>query len=219
MAKEWILNMATNRWGLNKKTSVGPVSQWIRECSPKELQDWKGFYLKKLEEMLKNRKSPFSAQQYLNDLGCKLFVKITEVLEAEIKEVTEVDCIQYIQNLVFDRTFDGYQTEISTIHGKLQHELNLPIKPAPDDWDRTYNVDFFIEVGNKYIGIQIKPITYEHTPEIHKWLEWLEKTHKKFEKEKGGRVFVIFSTAKDRIKSIVNPEVIDEIRLEIDRLS
>ncbi len=28
MAKEWILNMATNRWGLNKKTSVGPVAQW-----------------------------------------------------------------------------------------------------------------------------------------------------------------------------------------------
>ncbi len=26
MAKEWILNMATNRWGLNKKDSVGPVS-------------------------------------------------------------------------------------------------------------------------------------------------------------------------------------------------
>lgn len=35
MAKEWILNMATNRWGLNKKNSVGPVSQWIRECGPK----------------------------------------------------------------------------------------------------------------------------------------------------------------------------------------
>jgi len=35
MAKEWILNMATNRWGLNKKSMVGPVAQWIREVSPK----------------------------------------------------------------------------------------------------------------------------------------------------------------------------------------
>jgi len=34
MAKEWILNMATYRWGLNKKDSVGPVSSWIRECGP-----------------------------------------------------------------------------------------------------------------------------------------------------------------------------------------
>jgi len=30
MAKEWILNMATNRWKLNQKNSVGPVSEWIR---------------------------------------------------------------------------------------------------------------------------------------------------------------------------------------------
>jgi len=29
MSKEWVLNMATNRWGLNKKSSVGPVSVWI----------------------------------------------------------------------------------------------------------------------------------------------------------------------------------------------
>ncbi len=45
MAKEWILNMATNRWGLNKKNSVGPVSQWIRECGPKTIKEWEEFYL------------------------------------------------------------------------------------------------------------------------------------------------------------------------------
>lgn len=45
MAKEWILNMATNRWGLNKKNSVGPVSQWIRECRPKTIKEWEEFYL------------------------------------------------------------------------------------------------------------------------------------------------------------------------------
>lgn len=27
MTKEWILNIATNRWRLNKKDSVGPVSK------------------------------------------------------------------------------------------------------------------------------------------------------------------------------------------------
>jgi hypothetical protein len=28
MAKEWILNMITNRWGLNKKDRVGPGVLW-----------------------------------------------------------------------------------------------------------------------------------------------------------------------------------------------
>ena len=55
MAKEWILNMATNRWGLNKKDSVGPVSLWIRECDPKTIRDWESFYYKNLLECLSKK--------------------------------------------------------------------------------------------------------------------------------------------------------------------
>ncbi len=132
--------------------------------------------------------------------------------------MTEEDCIQYIYNLVINRTYDGYLTEIKTIYGKLQKELGVEIKPAPDEWDRLYNVDFYIQVGDKYIGLQIKPITYEQTPEIYRWKEWLSKTHKKFEEKFGGKVFIIFSIKKDNKKEIYNPEVIEEIRKEIERL-
>jgi len=158
MAKEWILNMATNRWGLNKKKSVGPVSQWIRECSPRTVEEWEAFYYKKLADFLKNRGISMSPKEYIEDLGRKLYVKITEVIQAEIEEVTEEDCIEYIYNLVINRTFDGYLTEIKTIYGKLQRELRelgveIEIKPAPDEWDRLYNVDFYIQVGGKCIGV------------------------------------------------------------------
>ena len=73
----------------------------------------------------------------------------TEVIQAEIEEVTEEDCLQYIYNLVINRTFDGYQTEIKTIYGKLQRDLGVKIEPAPDEWDRVYNVDFYIEIDGK----------------------------------------------------------------------
>ncbi len=46
MAKEWILNQAMNRWGLNKKRSVGPVSALIRKCAPKNVGDWERYYYK-----------------------------------------------------------------------------------------------------------------------------------------------------------------------------
>mgnify|MGYP001047068513 FL=1 len=218
MAKEWILNMATNRWGLNKKDSVGPVSLWIRECSPKTIKDWESFYFQRLHEMLKQKGINLLPQEYIQDLGRRLYTKITEVLQAEIEEVTEEDCLQYIYNLVVNRTFDGYQTEIKTIYGKLKRELGVEIHPAPDAWDRLYNVDFYIKIGNRYIGLQIKPITYEQTPEIYKWKEWLSKTHDKFQKDKGGKVFIIFSVKKDDKKSIFNADVIDEIKKEIARL-
>jgi len=123
--KEWILNIATNRWGLNKKNSVGPVSEWIRECAPKTI----------------------------------------------------------------------------------------------DEWDRIYNVDFYIEIKSKFIGLQIKPISYSQTPEIHKWKEWLSRTHKNFEKKFGGKVFTIFSIKKGDRKDIYNKEVIGEIKSEIERLN
>ncbi len=218
MAKEWILNMATNRWGLNKKESVGPVSEWIRECEPKNVKEWEKRYLKKLKNFLSNKGIPFKPKEYLENLGKKLYTKITEVIRAEIDEVSEEDCVEYIYNLVIQRTFDGYQNEVETIYKILQRELKVDIKPAPDEWDRRYNVDFYIEVRGKYIGLQIKPITYKQTPEIHRWKKWLGRTHKNFEEKFGGKVFIIFSIKKGDKKEIYNSEVIEEIKREIEKL-
>ncbi len=220
MAKEWILNIATNRWHLNKKKMVGPVSEWIRECSPKTLEEWKGFYLKKLEEFLSKKRKRInkSPSEYLKDLGRKLYTIITKDIRAQIDEISEEDCINYIYNLVINRTFEGYQTEVETIYKLLQRKLGVEIKPAPDEWDRLYNVDFYIEVSGKYIGIQIKPITYNQAPEIHKWKELLRKTHEEFEKKYGGKVFIVFSVKKGDRKEIYNKEVVAEIRKEINRL-
>lgn len=218
MAKEWILNMATNRWGLNKKESVGPVSLWIRKCAPKRISDWEAYYYRELAGMLRRKEIILSPQEYIQELGRKLYTKITEVIQSEIEEVTEEDCLQYIYNLVINRTYDGYQTEIKTIYGQLQQILKVPIQPAPDEWDRLYNVDFYIEVDGKYIGLQIKPVTYAQTPEIYKWKEWLCRTHGKFEKDKGGKVFVVFSIKKGSKKVIYNPEIVSEIKKAIEEL-
>ncbi|HOJ88331.1 MAG TPA: MjaI family restriction endonuclease [Pseudothermotoga sp.] len=218
MPKEWILNMSTNRWGLNKASSVGPVSQWIRECNPRNVQDWEEYYYEKLPDLLKKKGIPLSPEEYIKDLGRKLYTKITEVIQAEIMEVTEKDCIDYIRNLLINRTFNGYRTEIETVYGNLQSNLRVEIKPAPEEWDRRYNVDFYIQVGQKYIGLQIKPITYQQTPQVHEWKEWLRNAHEKFEKRFGGKVFTVFSIKKGNKKEIYNQEVIEEIRKEIERL-
>ncbi|ACI20119.1 MjaI family restriction endonuclease [Dictyoglomus thermophilum] len=178
MPKEWILNMATNRWGLNKKESVGPVALWIRECDPKNVEEWRTFYYKRLGEFLQRKGINLSSSEYLTDLGRKLYVKISEVMKSEIENITEEDCVNYIYELVIKRTFEGYRTEIETIYGQLQNILEVEIKPAPDKWDRLYN--------------------YEQTPEIYKWKEWLSRTHERFEKEVGGKVFIIFSLKRDK---------------------
>lgn len=218
MPKEWILNRANERWGLNKKTSVGPTSLWIRECDPKNIDEWVAFYFNKLETMLKKKSIDLKPEEYISDLGLKLYTKISEVVREEIDEISEDDCVNFVYDLVIRRTYDGYHTEKETVYCQLQDILKVPIKPAPDEWDRLYNVDFFIEINGTYIGLQIKPITYEQTPELYRQREWIKRTHESFKQEFGGRVFIVFSIKKDKQKVIQNPEIINDIKQEIEEL-
>jgi len=91
MAKEWILNNAMNRWQYNFKRNVGPTSESIRKCAPKTLEEWREYYFNNVR-----------AKEHIVSLGKKLYVKITEVLPAEIDAITEQDCIDYIMQMVID---------------------------------------------------------------------------------------------------------------------
>ncbi len=208
MAKEWILNSAMNRFQLNFKRNVGPTSESIRKCSPKNVNEWREYYFENVKP-----------KEHIIDLGKKLFVKITEVIQSEVAEVSEQDCIDYMIQLVIDRTYDGYVTEIQTMYGQLEKMLGVKIESAPDEWDRLFNVDFFIKIKEKYIGIQIKPInTGIQLPEIFKEYSLQEKTHQKFTEVFGGKVFYLFSAKVGEKKEIQNKEVINDIKAEIKRL-
>lgn len=208
MAKEWILNSAMNRFQLNFKKSVEPTSESIRKCSPKTLEEWREYYF-----------SNVKSKKHIEDLGKKSYVKITEVIQSEVTELTEQDYIEYMFQLVIDRTFDGYMTEIQTIYGQLQNILGVPIEAAPDEWDRLFNIDFFIKINEKYIGLQIKPVNSGiQLPRIFKEYALQAETHKKFTEVFGGKVFYLFSAKVGEKKEIQNKEVIDEITTEIERL-
>ena len=210
LAKEWILNSATNRFQLNYSRNVGKVSDEIRKCEPKSIEEWKEYYYKEVRP-----------KEHLTNLGKKLYIKITEVLQSEIESITEEDCVDYIVNLVINRTYDGYMTEIKTIYGQLEELLGVKIHPASDEWDRLYNVDFYIKMGeNKYIGLQIKPAgAVSHIPQIFKEERIQKITHEKFKQKFNGNVFYVVSTKENRKKIIKNKEVIDEIKAEMARLS
>ncbi len=209
MAKEWILNSAMNRFQLNFKRNVGATSESIRKCQPKNLDDWREYYFGNVR-----------SEEEIEEPGRKLYIKITEVISAEVEGISEQDCIDYMMQLVIERTFQGYQTEIRTIYGILEKELGCKIEPAPDNWDRLYNVDFFIKLNTNYIGLQIKPVNQGiQLSQIFKEKELQLKTHEKFRKEFGGKVFYIYSSSENGKKIIRNPEVISEIRNEILLLS
>jgi hypothetical protein len=78
MAKEWILSSAMNRFQLNFKRNVGATSEAIRKCNPRTLNQWREYYF-----------SNVRSREHIEELGKKLHTKITEVIYAEIENVTE----------------------------------------------------------------------------------------------------------------------------------
>ena len=207
MAKEWILNQATNRFQFNFKRKVGAVAEAIRACEPQDLDEWRDYYFANVR-----------SREHIEELGRRLYVKVSEVVRAEIDDISEDDCINYLLALVIDRTFDGYQTEKTTVYEQLEALLGQKIEAAPDEWDRGYNVDFVIRLGRGIIGLQIKPVTFYNASDYAKWREVQAKSHAKWLKKFGGEVFIVASTKVDGKKTIANREVVPQIQAEIARL-
>lgn len=207
MSKEWLLNAATNRFQFNFKRNVGAVSEAIRQCAPHDIQEWHDYYFKEVR-----------SRQHVEELGRRLYIKLSEVIQAELASVNEQDCIDYMINLVINRTFDGYETEKTTIYEQLEGLIGTRIEPAPDEWDRGFNVDFFIRVGDKFIGLQIKPVTFSNAQQAHLWQDVQDNSHQKFEEQYGGQVFTVFSHKQGDKKAIANPEIVAQIRAEMQRL-
>ena len=207
LRNQYLIELVANRY-LDVERIGEIVSDEIRKCAPKLLSEWEEHYYKKVYP-----------KEHLENIGRRLYIKITEVCQAEIESITEQNCIDFIINLVINRTYDGYQSEIQTIYGQLQQALGVKVEPAPDEWDRGYNVDFFIKINDKYIGLQIKPISgVSHIPQVFKEKSLQAGTHKKFTENFGGKVFYIISIKEGNNKKIHNTEVIPEIENEIKRL-
>lgn len=215
--RETLLNYGMNRWALNKKHSVGPTSELIRACAPQTFQDWEDFYFTNAYQG--KRDGIKITRDYIVDLGKKLYVKLSEVVQKELASISEGECIDYAYNLVLNRTYEGYKTEIETIYGQLEGILNCEIHPAPDKWDRTYCVDFYIQVKKYYVGLQIKPISSGIALDQYQWDKMHETNHARFLSDFGGRVFFVYSVkSTGKKKKIHNLEVIGQIKEEIQRL-
>lgn len=215
--RETLLNYAANRWALNKTPSVGCVAYLIRQCAPKKFEEWEEYYFKNATQKKKNGQKITPA--YVEELGKRLFEALNGIVKLELGSITKDECIDYMYNLVLNRTYEGYLSEIQVIYEELEKALNINIKQAPDEWDRTFTVDYYIEVKGKYIGLQIKPVEAGMALDPYKWDGIQKETHARFTEKHGGAVFFVYSVKQGDKKIIYNKEVINEIKKEIERLS
>ena len=179
----------------------------------------KELYIKSLFDKHFKDESVLVTNELIDTVGKGIHENLLQDMRNIVSNIHEEECIDYAYNLVLSRTYEGYRSEIDTVYGQLQSILSITIEPAPDEWDRTYNVDFRINVNNKYIGLQIKPIASGQALNQYQWIEMHRVNHQRFENEFSGKVFFIYSVkSSGKKKKIYNTEVIEDITNEISRL-
>lgn len=160
----------------------------------------------------------------LDELGVRLYEKITEVVIPEwteaFSQITLQDCHDYIYEVTIPRTYDGFITEKSIINEGLAKIFpDVVFEESDSDLDHAGDIDYIGRVGNKAFGIQIKPVTTNANFGNYKPSERMLNNFEAFEEKYGGRVFIILSAKVKNKKEIQNKEVIQEIREEILRLA
>ncbi len=216
--KEKVLNYACQTYQLSRPNKVGAVMSLIRECQPKSIQDWEKWYLENAHTDGKN--SVKVTKDVLKELGERLYVKIKEIVIPEWQEafnqLTLQDCVDYIYNLTINRTYDGFNREISVVTGTLAKEFpEVKFVESEPELDHAGDIDYLGWIGDKAFGIQIKPVTAKASFGNYSPSERMKASFREFEKKYGGKVFIIFSVG-DEIK---NKEILKEVQDEIKRLS
>ena len=215
--KEKVLNYACQTYQLSRPNKVGAVMALIRQCQPQTIEEWKTWYF---ENAKTDGKNAFKiTKESLLELGERLYTKITEVVIPEwqkaFNQLTKEDCIDYIYNLTINRTFDGYLREKSVINDGLAKIFSDTVFEESDpELDHAGDIDYVAKIGDKAIGIQIKPVTAKANFGAYSLTERMKASFADFTEKYGGKVFIVFSLDGE----IANKEVIEEIKTEIQRL-
>lgn len=215
--KEKVLNYACQTYQLSRPNKVGAVMALIRQCQPESLEDWERWYFENAHTAGKNPTR--ISRETLAELGERLYVKITEIVIPEWREafsqLTLQDCIDYIHNLTINRTYDGFNREKSVVTDELEARFpDVKYVESEPELDHAGDVDYLGYVGEKAVGIQIKPVTANANFGNYSPSERMKASFREFERTYGGKVFIVFSLDGE----IANEEVIAEIAKEIERL-
>ena len=215
--KEKVLNYACQTYQLSRPNKVGAVMALIRECQPQTFEQWETWYF---ENAVTEGKNSFRVtKESLTELGERLYAKITEVVIPEwteaFRNLTKEDCVNYIYNLTINRTYDGYLREKSVVNDSLAKQFpNLIFEESTPELDHAGDIDYIAKIGEKAIGIQIKPITAKANFGSYSLTERMKASFNDFQEQFGGKVFVIFSLDGE----IANKEVIEKIQKEVEKI-
>nr|EMN22696.1 MjaI restriction endonuclease [Leptospira santarosai serovar Arenal str. MAVJ 401] len=185
----WILNDLLNHYKINSRYSIGDLQAHLGFLNPADLESWKEYYFKHVR-----------TQEDVEQKGKTLYQNIiSEVLPA-VGLINQEDCIRYLKNLIFEKTFDGYNLRKNQLRFLLEDKLKVTLEfryDYPDDYKyKTYCIDYYYYDSDKdmLIGIKILPDTMlkKRTQSMQSSLDEIKTEHANIMDKKGGEFFILY---------------------------
>lgn len=200
MTLERILNNYYNIGGFNKPERIGYMMNMIRKLKPLTEEEWQIWYLTNVHN-----------EDYLDDLANQMCMTIPPHYQ-----ISKEDCKNYIYDVMFRRTFNGFNKENQALK-ILRETISNSIQESPAEWDTEYFIDFYVNTKNNgLIGIQLKPETfylgyYQSVVDINGKMEAFRQKYQ-------AHVYILKYKPNQNQQSICfsNPEIIDEIKSLIE---
>ncbi len=195
MSKEELMNNYYNIGGFNRPDRIGYMLNMIRKLRPLTMEEWRTWYLSNVHD-----------EAYLYQLAVEMQGTIPASCGVSVE-----NCEEYIYDVMFRRTFQGYDKEKQALK-ILRDKISPSVQEAPKEWDTEYFIDFYVQgAGGLLIGIQLKPDTFYHGH--YETKVGIEGKMKRFEDEYKAKTYVLqYKSGGGSGIAFVNPEMIGEIK-------
>ena len=163
------LNLYYNQGQFNHPERIGYVMKLIRSLRPLTEAEWRAWYLTHVHDMV-----------YIEQLAAEM----CHTIPSELR-ISQDDCLEYILDVMFHRTFCGYDREKAAL-ALLRERVCSDIREAPSVWDTRYFIDFFVHKRKcRMVGIQLKPASfyaggYQDTVSITEKMERFQQKYDAF---------------------------------------
>ena len=196
MPNERIKNKYYNEGAFNHPDRIGYMMNMIRKLRPLTIDEWKTWYFSNVHN-----------EDFLHQLAVEMNDTIPSSYGATVEE-----CEEYIYDVMFRRTFQGYNKENQALI-LLRDVIDPSVEEAPKDWDTEYFIDFYLrDAGGNLIGIQLKPDTFYRGH--YQYVVDIQGKMQRFRNDFNANAFVLkyISNSRDDEIEFENPEVISEIK-------
>ncbi len=196
MHNEKIMNKYYNKGKFNNPKRIGYMMNMIRKLRPLTIDEWKTWYFSNVHD-----------EDFLHQLA----VEMNNTIPASCGVTVEA-CEEYICDVMFRRTFQGYNKENQALI-LLRDVIDPSVEEAPKEWDTEYFIDFYLrDSGRNLIGIQLKPNTFYHGN--YQYVVDIQGKMQRFCNDFNANAFVLkyISNSKSGKIEFENPEVISEIK-------